>query len=166
VKKKYTKNIFLSIGSNLGDRLYNVHQCLNLIEEEIGSIEKKSSVYETEAWGNKMQQPFLNMVIEVHSPMMPHQILETINKIESGMGRVRVEKWEPRIIDIDILYFGDEKISSKDLTIPHPLIQSRKFVLIPLAEIAPTFKHPAIHKTNQALLSECSDPSEVILLKG
>jgi 2-amino-4-hydroxy-6-hydroxymethyldihydropteridine diphosphokinase len=165
VKEKYTKNIFLSLGSNLGDRLLNIYNCLKLIEEEIGTIEKKSSVYETEAWGNRIQKSFLNMVIQIHSPQSPFEMLESIHKIESKLGRIRNEKWEPRVIDIDILYFDAAKVNTQHLTIPHLFMQDRKFVLVPLVEIDPKFEHPILKKNNSALLSECKDQSEVKVFK-
>jgi 2-amino-4-hydroxy-6-hydroxymethyldihydropteridine diphosphokinase len=105
------------------------------------------------------------MVIQIHSPQSPFEMLESIHKIESKLGRIRNEKWEPRVIDIDILYFDAAKVNTQHLMIPHLFMQDRKFVLVPLVEIAPKFEHPILKKNNSALLSECKDQSEVKLFK-
>lgn len=165
-KEKYTENIFLSLGSNLGDRQKNMLSAMQFIDDEIGKISRKSSFYETEAWGNQDQDAFINAVIQLSSTFTAHQVLDIINSIERKLGRVRREKWGPRIIDIDIIYFDDQIISMHDLVVPHPLMQKRKFVLIPLAEIVPEFVHPRLLKKNAELLNECDDQSEVRLIKG
>ena len=127
----------------------------------IGTVIQKSALYETAAWGKTNQPSFYNQVLEVKSSLSPEEILLAINTIEAELGRVRKEKWGERIIDIDILYYGKKLINSDQLTIPHPGIPDRRFTLVPLVEIAPSFVHPTQKKTNQQLLNECIDPLEV-----
>jgi 2-amino-4-hydroxy-6-hydroxymethyldihydropteridine diphosphokinase len=165
VKKNYTKNIFLSLGSNLGDKRQHLARATELINYLIGSVEQTSPLYLTEAWGLTSQEDFINQVIKIRSALTPKEILNCIHQIEASMGRVRKEKWEPRIIDIDILYFDDQCINSPELVIPHPLLQERKFVLVPLTDLSPTFVHPLLHQTNEQLLLDCTDDSEIHLLK-
>jgi 2-amino-4-hydroxy-6-hydroxymethyldihydropteridine diphosphokinase len=153
--------IFLGLGSNIGDRIQHLETACNLIEQKIGVIASKSSIYETAAWGNTNQNAFLNQVIIVNRHWHPIDILDSILNIEKEMGRIREEKWGPRIIDIDLLYYSDVIVKMAELTLPHPFIQERRFVLEPLAEIAPNFIHPKLKKTNLELLNECSDKSEI-----
>ncbi len=156
-----TKGIYLLSGSNLGDKNANLEQAKTLIQSHIGSIERFSSVYETAAWGKTEQPSFLNQVIEISTSLSPGSLLNIALQIEQDMGRVRVEKWGERLIDLDILYYNDAVYSSSHLTIPHPGIPGRRFTLVPLVELAPGFIHPLLKKTNEVLLEECQDPLPV-----
>ena len=152
---------FLLLGSNLGKRAQVLKNAATIINNKIGKVKTYSSIYETLAWGNEDQPAFLNQVITVETSLSPQELLITINQIEDDLGRIRHEKWGERLIDIDILYYDDTIISSKELTVPHPEISNRKFTLIPLVEITPDFIHPVIGKTQKELLTDCSDELEV-----
>lgn len=152
---------FLLTGGNLGAREKNLSTAAELLEKYCGKIVRSSSIYETAAWGKTDQPNFLNQVIEIETKLDPEQLMQEILKIEHEMGRVRKEKYGPRIIDIDILFFNDETIQQQDLTIPHPQLQNRRFVLIPLKEIAPDLRHPVLHKTISELLENCTDELNV-----
>lgn len=129
------KGIYLSLGTNLGNKHENLHRALTLINEQIGLVVQKSSIHETKAWGNTNQPDFLNMVIKIETKFEPVDLLKKCLSIENEMGRERVEKWGARIIDIDILYYNDVVINNDELTLPHPFINQRDFVLLPLKEI-------------------------------
>ncbi|REJ81779.1 MAG: 2-amino-4-hydroxy-6-hydroxymethyldihydropteridine diphosphokinase [Bacteroidetes bacterium] len=150
--------LILLLGTNLGRRIANISTAIHQIETLLGKVLKKSSVYETAAWGNTEQPDFLNQVIQVETGKNPTECLEILLQIEAGMGRIRNLKWEPRIIDIDILFYDSEIINLDHLKIPHPELHRRKFVLIPLAEILPEFVHPQSLKTANEMLAEVSDP--------
>ena len=122
---------------------------------------RKSGIYQTAAWGKTDQPDFLNQVIEVETNFSAQKTMDAILDIESNMGRVRTEKNAPRVIDIDILFFNKELHDEPGLTIPHPALAQRRFVLIPLNELAPDFLHPLFHKTIQQLLIECTDTLNV-----
>ena len=149
--------IYLLIGTNLGDRLANLRKAEQLLMENRVKVLDESSVYETEPWGESDQAWFLNAVLQVETIKSPIDLLETCLSIEEKMGRVRKEKWKERIIDIDILYYADEILDEKELTIPHPGIPERKFTLIPLVELCPDERHPILELTQLELLSKCSD---------
>lgn len=149
--------IFLITGGNIGDRKKNLDTAAALIENRIGKIVIRSKVYETEAWGITNQPLFYNQVLVVESKFSAREVLNTILKIEAEMGRKRTIKNAARIIDIDILFFNDEVINEKNLIIPHPQINNRRFVLSPLNEIAPQMVHPRLKKTMTELLSESKD---------
>ncbi|MCU0325249.1 MAG: 2-amino-4-hydroxy-6-hydroxymethyldihydropteridine diphosphokinase [Spirosomaceae bacterium] len=153
--------LYLGLGTNIGDRLHNLQTARELINRQMGKIIIESSIYETAAWGLTNQGAFLNQAIAVKTRRSPDNLLKILLQIEKQMGRIREIKWGPRIIDIDILYYGNQIIETADLTIPHPFIQERKFVLAPLTEIAPDYIHPKNKKTNLVLLNECSDESEI-----
>jgi len=153
--------IFLGLGSNLGNREENLLTAQKLIEEKVGKIRSKSSVYETAAWGITEQNAFLNQVIEVETSFSPSAVLHLVLKIEKDMGRIREIKWGERSIDIDILYYNNEIISTENLVIPHSFIQERKFVLVPLCDIAQDFIHPKLQQTNLELLEKCQDSGEI-----
>ena len=155
---------YLLIGSNVGNRVNNIETATNLLEQQIGKIIKSSSVYETDAWGNTSQPDFLNQAILIETRLNAHKCMQQIFSIENKMGRVRIKKNDPRIIDVDILFFNDEIINEQDLIVPHPQIQNRKFVLIPMNELSPGFIHPVLNQTIGNLLSTCADPLQVRLL--
>ena len=151
----------LLIGGNLGDRKENLLTAISLINEQCGSLTRSSSVYETEAWGKTDQPSFLNQALEISTTLNARQLMRKILKIEKEMGRIRKEKLGPRIIDIDILLYENEIHDLRFLKIPHPEMQNRRFVLVPLAEIDPTLQHPVLKKTIAELLEECPDNLEV-----
>jgi 2-amino-4-hydroxy-6-hydroxymethyldihydropteridine diphosphokinase len=156
---------FLGIGSNLGNRRENLIIAIRRIEEVTGNALCLSSVYETEPWGFSSDTSFLNMVAGIETSLSPVALLSAILEIEISMGRIRGNKqYSSRIIDIDILIFGDLVIDEKHLHIPHSHLHERRFVLVPLCEIAPGFIHPVFNKTISSLLESCSDHSSVLKL--
>ena len=147
------KNIFLGLGSNLGDREVHLQRAIALLEEdECVQIKRKSTVIETEPIGHTEQGAFLNQVIQIETSYDPYSLLQKCLKIEQSSGRIREEKWGPRTLDIDILFFGETVLQSDGLKIPHPEASNRAFVLLPLAEIAPTFQHPVSGQQIEAML--------------
>ena len=156
------KTIYLQIGSNIGDRNHYIDRAKKQIEKKIGKIHASSKIYETQAWGIRSQRDFLNVVIKVSTNFDPNKILKISQQIESDLGRIRKEKWGERCIDIDILFINNEIIKLKNLTVPHPHIQDRKFILRPLCDIASNLKHPIIKKDIKELLECCTDKLKVI----
>ena len=153
--------LFLSLGGNLGNTREIFEGAYPLIEKKIGKISVYSSIYQTEAWGPIPQADFLNQVLLVNTLLKAEACLAEMLEIEREFGRERKERWGPRTLDLDILYYGDQVIAESDLSIPHPRIAERKFILTPLAEIAPTFSDPASRKTMVTLLADCTDKSQV-----
>ncbi len=154
--------IYLGIGTNQGNRENNLSNALELIEKKAGRLISSSSVYETDPWGFESSQLFLNMVVKVETELSPYDLLDAVHLIESELGRKRGKtRYVSRIMDIDILFYGEEVIAAEDLVIPHPLICDRKFVLIPLAEIESAFVHPVFKTTIKTLLDSCRDNSRV-----
>ncbi|MCH8317163.1 MAG: 2-amino-4-hydroxy-6-hydroxymethyldihydropteridine diphosphokinase [Bacteroidetes bacterium] len=153
--------LYLLSGSNLGDREKNLKNALSLINNSIGKIVVRSKIYETEPWGVSGQPLFLNQVIKALTNFSPDEVLQKIKKIEGALGRKRREKWAARIIDIDILYYDDLVINTRDLKIPHPEIIYRRFTLAPLTEIAPDFIHPVANVINRVLYEKCEDTRRV-----
>jgi 2-amino-4-hydroxy-6-hydroxymethyldihydropteridine diphosphokinase len=152
------QTLFLSLGSNLGNREDNLNQAIQLIKQNISTNLSISNIYETEPWGNLNQAGFLNLILKIeNSSLLPHEVLEKIQKIEIELGRVRVEKWGERCIDIDIIFFNDLILDDTQLVIPHPFVQERKFVLVPLADVAPDWVHPVLQKTTLQMLQDCPD---------
>lgn len=156
-----TGQVFLLLGSNLGDRPQVLAAAREAIAQQAGSITSQSAIYETAPWGITDQPAFLNQVLEITTSLLPEDLLRIILNIEHDLGRVRYERWGARVIDIDMLYFGQTVMDSARLTLPHPRIQDRRFVLAPLAEIAPDFIHPVLQKTSSKLLEQCPDTSAV-----
>lgn len=157
--------VYLLLGGNQGDRLYLLSKARELIEAKVGVLQQASSIYETAAWGKEDLPSYLNQVLCLRSSLPPLEILNRTQAIEQALGRIRLEKWGARTMDIDFLYLGQKIIRSRRLVIPHPLIQARRFVLKPLVEIAPNFVHPIWLKTNEALLKQCTDTLSVTLYK-
>ncbi|MEL7118033.1 MAG: 2-amino-4-hydroxy-6-hydroxymethyldihydropteridine diphosphokinase [Bacteroidota bacterium] len=146
--------LFLGTGTNLGDRKNNLNQALQFIKEYIGDVNTQSNIYQSKAWGKTDQPDFFNQVLEVFTNQEPQQVLENCLSIEQQMGRVRIEKWGTRIIDIDVLFYNDLVLNHPNLIIPHPFLQDRSFVLKPMAEIAPEFVHPVLRETIKNLLEK------------
>ncbi|MBC7903403.1 MAG: 2-amino-4-hydroxy-6-hydroxymethyldihydropteridine diphosphokinase [Gemmatimonadaceae bacterium] len=153
--------VYLLIGGNVGNRAQNLRTAADLISENCGEIRQTSSVYETEAWGKTDQPNFLNQVLMLETELSADQLMSALLKLEEQMGRMRMEKFGPRIIDMDILLFNDDVINSSHVTVPHPGIKDRRFALMPLAELAPGYMHPVWHKTIAQLLDECEDKLQV-----
>lgn len=148
---------FLLIGGNTGDRVRNLERACRLLEERCGRIEARSELYQTEAWGMSDQPEFLNRALLLHTELPPQELMQRILEAEASMGRKRGVRNGPRKIDIDILLFNDEVVDTYRLTIPHPRMHLRRFVLVPMAELAPDKRHPVSGKTMARLLEECPD---------
>ncbi len=157
-------HLILHTGTNLGNREDNLLKANDLIQKRIGKISNYSSLYETEPWGVEDQPAFINQAIELSTDLTPQEVLEVCNGIEDEMGRIRVQKWERRLIDIDIIFYGNQIINTERLKIPHKHIQDRNFVLIPLMEIIPDFIHPIFEETIETLYEKSTDTLEVFLL--
>lgn len=158
---------YLCLGGNMGNREVNLNLAIDAIEKKAGNVFCKSNIYETEAWGVTNQQPYLNQCLGINTNMGNIELINQLLAIETELGRVRkiYHTYEPRTIDIDILFFGNEIIETQSLVTPHPRLHLRKFVLIPLSEIACHFNHPVLNKNICELLAECPDDSEVKLYK-
>lgn len=156
------RTTYLSLGTNLGNKFENLQQAVDLVADEIGSVLKISSVYNTAAWGFESEY-FYNICIQVATSLNPEHLLETIHKIELSLGRKKTsnKEYKARIIDIDVLLYDQEIIFSKDLIVPHKEMLNRKFVLVPLAEIAPNLIHPIEKKQIQVCLANSTDDSEI-----
>ena len=153
--------IYLLLGSNMGNSKQQLLTAIDNIQSEIGAIIHKSSLYSTQAWGNTNQPDFLNQVVVVTTNFMALETLNIILKIETKMGRIRTIKNAPRVIDIDILFFNSDVISLDNLSVPHPEIENRRFVLIPLNELVPDLQHPVSKSSMHTLLLNCTDALEV-----
>ncbi len=156
--------LVLSTGSNLGNRKRNLQSAVRLMEERIGAVKKSSSVFESPAWGYRSDNFFYNQCHELETELEPGECMSRMFEIEKKLGReqttetARVKSgYSDRIIDIDILFYDDLVVEMDALTIPHGEIPNRKFVLVPLAEILPDFRHPVFHKTVRELLEICPD---------
>ncbi|MCB0518886.1 MAG: 2-amino-4-hydroxy-6-hydroxymethyldihydropteridine diphosphokinase [Lewinellaceae bacterium] len=160
-----THIIYLLTGGNLGDRIATLLSAKQLIQERLGKIVQTSSFYETAAWGEVDQPDYINQALEVATTLSPKEVLKVIFNIEASLGRVRRSKWESRPIDIDILFYDDLILETKELTIPHPRLHRRNFVLIPMLEIAPELVHPILKKTIEELYEDSEDDLDVILLE-
>lgn len=158
--------VYLSLGTNLGNRQQNINQSIIYLKERVGSVIKESSVYETDAWGDDRLNVFYNSVVVLESDLTPNEILFQTQSIEKLMGREKktLTQYENRVIDIDVLFFNNKVIDSKELILPHPQIEMRKFVLMPLLEISPQYIHPILKKSIQELYVELNDDSRCIKL--
>ena len=149
--------VTLLIGGNMGDRMANLDNALNLMKATLGDLIQLSSRYETSAWGFTEQPDFINQAILLETNLTASELMQSILRIETQMGRERTVPLGPRIIDIDIIYFNDDIINSPELTVPHPKMSERLFVLKPLVEIMSNYIHPILLKSNAILLKECGD---------
>ncbi|HOU41675.1 MAG TPA: 2-amino-4-hydroxy-6-hydroxymethyldihydropteridine diphosphokinase [Promineifilum sp.] len=143
--------MYLSLGSNLNDRHANLQQAIAQLGEHF-TITAISPVYATEPWGDADQPPFLNVCVAAATTTPPHDVLRIVKDIETAMGRQPTRRWGPRLIDIDILFYDKLVLADKELTIPHPRMDERAFVLAPLADIIPTFRHPQTGETVEEML--------------
>jgi len=156
---------YLLTGGNMGNRAETLENANLLISQHCGRITALSSLYETAAWGNTNQASFLNQALEIETDLEPRGLLRQLLKIETRIGRIRKEKYGPRIIDVDILFYNQEIHNYPSLKLPHPEIENRRFVLVPLTEIAAGFVHPVLKKTIAELLDECPDTLDVSKIK-
>ncbi|NBB21229.1 2-amino-4-hydroxy-6-hydroxymethyldihydropteridine diphosphokinase [Runella sp. CRIBMP] len=155
------QSVFLLLGANLGEREATLAKAMDLISERIAPVTLQSHLYETAPWGVTDQPAFLNQVISIKTVLTPEELLSQTLEIEKQLGRERRLRWGARVIDIDMLYYSDLILDTENLHLPHPRLHQRRFTLVPLVEIAPDFVHPVLHKTNQELLNECTDDSQV-----
>ena len=152
---------YLLIGGNEGDRIESITHAREDIVSAGIRILHSSSLYETAPWGKTDQDDFINQALSVETTLAAQPLMTVLLNIEERMGRRRMGRWGPRIIDIDILFFGDELYDRPGLTIPHPEIQNRRFALVPMEEIAPHFIHPVLRRSIRQLLAECPDRGDV-----
>lgn len=157
---KTQHQVVLSIGSNQGNRLENIESCIDLIHQEVGTVIRVSKLYETPAWGFE-SDAFYNCALLLHTSSSAHKILNQVLKVEKQLGRIRSnqEGYQSRTIDIDLIVFDDEIIDSEKLQIPHPLMQNRNFVLLPIQDLKLDWKHPILHKTISELMAISPDDS-------
>ncbi|PSL23670.1 2-amino-4-hydroxy-6-hydroxymethyldihydropteridine diphosphokinase [Chitinophaga ginsengisoli] len=156
----------LLIGGNLGDRTGHLQEAVEQIDKQVGKVEKISSLFETAAWGHVEQPDYLNQGLLVSTHMDARTLLQTVLAIEHNIGRIRRQKWGARVIDIDIIFYNNAVINEPDLKIPHPQMQFRQFVLVPLKEIIPDWQHPVLHQSVSTLLENCTDTLPAIKYKG
>ena len=150
--------LYILLGGNLGDKQLIFSEARKMLADRIGLVSKLSAVYETEPWGFESKDLFWNQALEIETHLSPEEVLSHTHSIEHDLGRVRKEnQYDSRVIDIDILFYGNQIINHDDLIIPHPRIQYRKFVLVPLGEIIPGLVHPVFQKSVSQLLEECTD---------
>ena len=154
--------IYLSLGSNLGDRMQNLRQARELIEKRVLDLPKVSKIYQSEAWGYSSSNDFYNCCLSGLSHLEPLALLETLMEIETSLGRIRKGGgYSDRLIDIDLLFYGDSILEESRLTLPHPAIANRRFVLLPLTEIAAELVHPVSGLTIQEMLQKCPGTDRV-----
>ncbi len=161
---KSQHQVILSIGSNQGNRLENVKDCIELLHQEVGTVIKVSKIYETPSWGFE-SDPFYNCALVLNTFRSAHRILTQVLNIEKKLGRIRNEKkgYQSRIIDIDLIAFDAEIIETAKLQIPHPLMQERKFVLLPIQDLNLDWEHPVFKKSISTLLQDCPDKSNCVV---
>ena len=155
-------HVCLMLGSNLGDRICLINEAIRLIEDKVGDVVGKSSYYETAPWGTDHPLPYVNVALSLNTQHSPQKVLKTILTIEKALGRTRNEDQNaPRSMDIDIIFYDDLVINQKNLTVPHPRMHLRRFVLVPLNEIEPEYVHSVLGLTVKELLDKCTDKLSV-----
>ena len=156
------RTAYLLLGGNLGDRVANLVQAIALLSAQVGEVISVSALYETAAWGKTDQPAFLNQAVALQTNLTALEVLTKALAIEQELGRVRKDKWGERLIDIDLILFGDEIIDIPDkLQVPHPHMQNRRFVMEPLAEIAPDVVHPVLGQSMLSISQSLNDPLPV-----
>jgi 2-amino-4-hydroxy-6-hydroxymethyldihydropteridine diphosphokinase len=163
---KRNNKVVLSLGGNVGDVKSVFLKSIELLETRLGRVGLVSPIYKTKAWGVESQSDFLNQVILINTKFSPKEVLKVCLDMELELGRVRREKWGERVVDIDLLFYNDDVIDSEELTIPHPYIHERNFVLFPLVDIIPKYKHPLLHQSMSELKKKCNDKLKVIKCLG
>ena len=154
--------LYILLGGNLGDKQKVFSEARARLNQQVGTITNQSAIYETEPWGFESDDIFWNQVLEIETSLSPDEVLQETQQIEHDLGRIRkANQYDSRIIDIDILFYGDQIIEREDLIVPHQRIQERKFALVPLNEIAPELIHPVFLKSIRQLLYECRDSLSV-----
>ncbi len=155
------KTVFLCLGSNVGDRQQNIALAIEAMASRGIRVGRQSSLYATEPLDLPTQSWFLNCVVEAQTALMPRQLLHALQELELELGRRRLVRRGPRVVDIDILLYGASVVRAPELEVPHPRMADRRFVLVPLREIAPALRHPTLKKTMAELLAETRDRSQV-----
>ncbi len=163
----YMNVAYLCLGGNIGNRETSIQLAVSEINQRVGQVTSASRIYQTEAWGVQNQQAYLNVCLELSTELSSLELIQSLLDIEKHLGRERNahEIYASRTIDIDILFYNNDIIENKTLSIPHPRLHLRKFVLIPLNEIIPNYLHPILNKSIFNLLKECDDMLEVTLYK-
>jgi 2-amino-4-hydroxy-6-hydroxymethyldihydropteridine diphosphokinase len=157
--------VYIALGSNLGDRIANLTAAIKAMKPNVHP-RKCSPVYETPPWGYSDQPKFLNQVIEAETDLSPESLLEYLKKIEVNIGRRETFRYGPRVIDLDIIFFDGEVIDSPPLIIPHPRLEERSFVLLPLADLAPDYRHPILGDSVMEMLSKVETKGIIVVSPG
>lgn len=158
------RTAYIGIGSNLGDKLNNCLKSIDLIERIPGClVEAQSDFFRTEPVGVEDQNWYVNCVISLQPDISVQQLLKNLLAIEAGLGRERKQKWNPRTIDLDIILFGQDLINEKNLTVPHPLMHERRFVLVPMVQLAPDLIHPVLKKSMIELLDALPEERQAVI---
>lgn len=161
MRRKMNHQVYLLLGSNLGDRTQILEGAKAFLTARCGRVLNASQVYETAAWGKEDQPSFLNQALLLETGLSPEEVLAVCLQSEQAAGRERIERWGARTLDVDILFYDDLELDIPGLHIPHPALPQRRFALLPMADIAPDFVHPILHKSIKQLLDECPDPLAV-----
>lgn len=160
------REVYISLGSNLGDRVHFLKEGLDRIRENMGRVVKQSGIYETEAWGMNDTPPFLNQVVQLETSLPPHPLMFALQKVEEDLGRKKSNTYLSRNLDLDILVYHNIISANLDLILPHPLFHLRNFILAPFAEINQDLIHPVLEKDVKTILSQCQDKMKVDLYRS